>query len=445
MIVLSYSFFEIIATPLQNHPWGATNGSNTPSTIEPSASQMTTGYRPMSNGHVSHGHVHNQTVSRTHQTPSTMATSSASSSAHFQSPQINVYDTLSLDTELIAMDSPLLHPSQPLSGASASASIGRKPPSPALTPSMTHSQNHRHLGASAPHLPLSATQPILNTQNPPSAPPRNFTATRQIANKSPNWEALEASIWKEIQALNFVNPRVVVANVKSRNADLAALRRNVPENVVTAYADHLRELQRETPAGCPDAYTILNSFWLPGIASYFHLTTSRSYASSPPTNYRFFYWDPMYLLVGGIPCPHCSSQLVRDGFHGPCPVIDLGDPFYLIGQAYKCSHCLRRQEGPASGLYLSWDEDILKSLPVPLAKEFPAHNTPWGSFSNQLRDLVRALAKEGMDAKHVAVAIRMVCKPGGSTTQASTREDVLDSAVTTPASPEVRLLLPFRL
>ncbi|KIM31764.1 hypothetical protein M408DRAFT_64116 [Serendipita vermifera MAFF 305830] len=402
------------------HPWGGTNGSTTPSTMEHSANQMNTGYRQMPNGHIPHGHVHNQQVPRPQQTPSTLPPSSASSSAHFQSPQINVYDALSLDTDLISMGgSPLLHSSQHPPGASASSSLGRQPPSPAIASAMAHSQNHRHLGSSTPHLPGS----------------------KQTSNRSPNWEVLEAAIWKEIQALNFVNPRVVVENAKTRSLDVSALRRIVPEDVFMAYTDHLRELRRETPAGCPDAYTILNSFWLPGIAPFFHLTTSRSSASTPPSNYRFFYWDPMYLLVGGIPCPHCSSGLVRDGFHGPCPVIDLGDPFYLIGQAYKCAHCSRRQEGPAGGLYLSWDEGILKSLPDPLAKEFPAYNTSWGSFSNALRDLVRALAKEGMDAKHAAGAIRAVCKPGGSAAleRSSARDDALDAAVTAPASPEVCL------
>jgi hypothetical protein len=406
----------------------------------------------MSNGQVSsHGHAHGPQIPRTHQTSSTLATSSTSSSAQFQSPQITVYETLSssLDSELLpngVLDSPLLHPSQSPAAASGPSILGRKPSSPALTPTVTHSQNNRHLSTPASHLSASTAQlsptPPSN-QNTPSIPPRHFTTTPRKPNTPPNREVTEASIWKEIQALGFVNPRVVVENAKSRSADASALKRIVPADVFVAYADHLRELRRETPAGCPDAYTILNSFWLPGIASYFQLTTSRSSASTPPSNYRFFYWDPMYLLVGGIPCPHCSSQLVRDGFHGPCPVIDLGNPFYLIGQAYKCATCSRRQEGPAGGVFLSWDEGILKSLPAPLAKEFPAYNTPWGSFSNEIRDLVRAMAREGMDPKHVAGAIKAVCKPGGSSVpEGSTpRMQGLESPITTPASPEVRDIL----
>jgi hypothetical protein len=403
----------------------------------------------MSNGHVtSHGHAHGPQISRSHQTPSTLATSSASSSGQFQSPQISVYETLSsaIDSELlpngILESGPLLHPSQSPAAASGPSPLGRKPTSPALTPTVSHSQNNRHLATPA-SLPSTSTTQLsptpLSNQSTPSIPPRHFTATPRKPNTPPNREVTEASIWKEIQALGFVNPRVVVENAKSRSADASALKRIVPPDVFLAYADHLRELRRETPAGCPDAYTILNSFWLPGIASYFQLTTSRSSASTPPSNYRFFYWDPMYLLVGGIPCPHCSSQLVRDGFHGPCPVIDLGDPFYLIGQAYKCATCSRRQEGPAGGVFLSWDEGILKSLPIPLAKEFPAYNTHWGSFSNEIRDLVRAMAKEGMDPKHVAGAIKAVCKPGGSSApEGSTpRMQGLESPITAPASPEV--------
>jgi hypothetical protein len=406
----------------------------------------------MSNGHVSsQGHAHGSQVPRTHQTPSTIVTSSASSSAQFHSPQINVYETLSpsLEPELLpngVLGSPLLHPPQAPVIPSGPAQLGLKPPSPALTPTTPHGQNHRHLATQAGHLSPSTAQlnpTALSNQNTPSIPPRQFTTTSRKLNTPPNREVAEVSIWKEIQAIGFVNPRVVVENAKSRSADGSSLKRIVPADVYVAYAEHLRELRRETPAGCPDAYTILNSFWLPGIASYFQLTTSRSSASTPPSNYRFFYWDPMYLLVGGIPCPHCSSQLVRDGFHGPCPVIDLGDPFYLIGQAYKCAACSRRQEGPAGGLFLSWDEGILRSLPGPLAKEFPAYNTPWGSFSNEIRDLVQAMAREGMDPKRVAGAIKAVCKPGGSSVPESStpRTQALESPVTAPASPEVRIIL----
>jgi len=425
------------------------NGS-TPSTLDPSGAHITSGYRPISNGHVaSHGHARGQQIPRAHQTPSNLASSSASSSTHFPSPQINVFETLSLESELLPngvgpLDSPLIRSSQTPTATSGPSILGRKLSSPAPTPTMAHPQSNRPLTTQAPQLSTSTSQlssAQLSTQNAPSISSRHFTASAppHKRNTPPNWEAIEASIWKEVQALNYINPRVVVENAKTRATESAMLRKIVPPDVFIAYTDHLRELRRETPAGCPDAYTVLNSFWLPGIASYFQLTTSRSSASTPPSNYRFFYWDPMYLLMGGIPCPHCSSQLTRDGFHGPCPVLDLGDPFYLIGQAYKCSNCFRRQGGPAGGIYLSWDEPILNSLPAPLAKEFPAYNTSWGSFSNEIRDLIRAMAKEGMDPKQVAGTIRASCRPGGSLENSTTaRLQTLESRVIPPASPEVR-------
>jgi hypothetical protein len=328
-----------------------------------------------------------------------------------------------------AVHSPIIEPHRlttPLSGSSPSAPL-------------THlhaPHNHRPVPASQPVPPQPPVTPVNATsRNHASTVPSRPSMSRVV---TPHWEQIEANIWKEIQKLNIANPRVTITSARTRAAEYNALKRSVSSSVLSGYSDHLKELRRQTPADCPDTYTILNSFWLPGVSPYFQLTTSRQAYSSTLSNHRFFYWDPMYLLVGGIPCPICSSRLTRDGFHGPCPVLNVGDPFYLIGQVYKCSSCDRRQDISA-GLFLSWDESILTSLPERLGKEFPARIQSWGAVSNSLHELVQASAKAGMDPKQVCEIIRTVCKVDiPSPMDPAAMQELPPSPITAPSSPEVR-------
>ncbi|PVG01877.1 hypothetical protein CPB86DRAFT_61548 [Serendipita vermifera] len=354
------------------------------------------------------------------------------SNAHFQSPTIHHVFEPMMESDLpnSGINSPLLNHRNSLNSRRASS------PS-----SATHylPPNHRAGPLHPPNtIPPSATQtnPPRTTSGAPAQVQQPAPTTRQI---NMNWEVLESVMWKEIQRMNFVNPHVLLGAAKSRQVDAEALRRSVPTSVLLAYHDHLRELRRETPARCPDTYTILNSFWLPGISPYFQLTTSRSSYSSSLSNHRFFFWDPMYLLVGGIHCPNCSTSLSRDGFHGPCQVIDINEPFYLIGQIYKCANCSKRPD-PSGGLYISWDESILKALPETLAREFPAHVKQWGAFSRPLHDLVRATARAGVDSKALAEMIRAICKipPPPTPEELAAMPQPLASPITAPSSPEVR-------
>lgn len=298
--------------------------------------------------------------------------------------------------------------------------------------------------------PASTNQPqsMVSALNTPTVGPSSSSQTTPTASRyanarhsiSHNWKQLEMAMWNEVQQLNLVDTRLVHHASHLRDGKSLSFRGWVPTSVFTAYNEHLGELRRETPARCPDAYTILNSFWLPVISPYFQLTTSRSSYSSALSDHRFFYWDPMYLLVGGIPCPSCSSHLVRDGFFGPYPVLHVGNPFYLIGQTYKCPNCSRKpvMGAKSAGVYLSWDSNVLKSLPAALAQEFPAELKPWGVVSKEMNDLVQASAKAGIDAKQVGETIRAICKPNiASGEDISVDLEPLPSPNTAPSSPEV--------
>jgi hypothetical protein len=388
-------------------------------------------FRPSPNGPQS------QPVPRSTQpTPVSGLGPNGPSNTHFQSPPIHhVFDSMGMESEPLpnsGINSPLI--------PHRSSLTSRRPSSPSST------SYHLHRNTSL-HPPTTIT-PNATQNNPhrptPVAPTPVQPPAQNPRQNNVSWEVLESQMWMEIQRMNFVNPHVVLRTVKTRQADAEALRRSVPTSVLLAYHDHLRELRRETPARCPDTYTILNSFWLPGISPYFQLTTSRSSYSSALSNHRFFFWDPMYLLVGGIPCPNCSAQLSRDGFHGPCQVLDITEPFYLIGQIYKCTSCSKRDAPTTNGgLYLSWDESILKALPETLAKEFPAHVRTWGALSRPLHDLIRATAKSGVDPKALAEMVKAICKmpPPPTAEELASMPQPLASPITAPSSPEVRPII----
>ena len=383
-----------------------------------------------------------------HAATSTASSAGTNAGGMFHSPQVPSFDIEHIPSSSHYIDSPLSeHPQIQRRTSSSTRGVD----SPALR---------------APPLQRPGSTSLSVTARPSTGPGRNTL----------NLEYAETATWAAIQQLGYANPRVVFSPAKSRRSDLSALKRIVPSDVLGAYNDHLRELRRETPARCPDTYTILNSFWLPGISPYFRLTTSRLSYSSALSNHRFFFWDPMYLLVGGIHCPNCDTQLVRDGFHGPCPVLNIGDPFYLIGQTYKCGACAKKADNPSatssnsnnpppptnpnpnSGLYLSWDESILRSLPDALAKEFPAHIKPWGAIGNDLFDLIRTSVRSGMEPMQIAEVIKTACKPGAANIAVSEMgiggnghmnamgiggmdENPLASPITAPSSPEVSLPL----
>ncbi|KAG9042957.1 hypothetical protein FS842_001949, partial [Serendipita sp. 407] len=422
----------------QKQPTPPITGRGWPSVDPPS---MVQGYRPTQNGQLNPIPPRNpqqsssNLVAPRHGNPST-ASSSSTNAGFFQSPNIQAFDLDHNSSHFV--DSPLTEQQRRLS----SNQVSRMSDSP-LQPTSQLQQQPPSIRTLPPPPSLSRASNASSTtaRQSFSRASDNYTSPAQL-------EKIENDAWLEIQSLNYPNPRVVLTPETSRQADRTSLKRMVPPEVLTAYREHLRELKRETPAHCPDTYTILNSFWLPDISPYFQLTTSRSSYTSILSNHRFFFWDPMFLLVGGIPCPTCSTQLARDGFHGPCPVLDVGNPFYLIGQTYKCQNCASRPDALLStpalpngnqnpGLYLSWDDYVLKSLPDALSKEFPAIIKPWGAFSKELHAMIKSAVRAGVEPSRIAMMVKTTCKPGTLDPSNSFGQDdsVLASPVTAPSSP----------
>lgn len=258
---------------------------------------------------------------------------------------------------------------------------------------------------------------IETTHSPPSPALRKFPSAAQNrpqASRQPttasntsalDWRRSEPSLWAELQKLrvfrDLFDTRGRLRKVYSTKGD------SLLSSVQGAYDQHVKELKRKPLA---DTYTVLNTFWLPLSSPYFNLAAARSSFSSRFSDHKFFYWDPMQLLIGGIPCPSCENHLNREGFHGPIPVLDLGKPFFLIGQTYTCTECRDPKSGVLSRRnYVSWDDGIMKTLPDALVQEFPARTFFWGAISHSLFHFVQSSAKTGIKPNQFLVLLRAVC------------------------------------
>ncbi|KZT32752.1 hypothetical protein SISSUDRAFT_1055132 [Sistotremastrum suecicum HHB10207 ss-3] len=169
-------------------------------------------------------------------------------------------------------------------------------------------------------------------------------------------------------------------------------------SVVKAYHDHLPALIARTPTGIPSLYSALKTFQLPFNPPYFLLIAARdSQLPIRENDHRFFYWDPMQLVWGGIRCPSCNdATLQHRGITSSSPkkVYDIGSrgvekdmAFWVIGCEYACASnvCPQRRA------WESWDPEILSRLPPPLAEEFPAKLVP---FKHGISDATEGVSKQ---------------------------------------------------
>jgi len=183
-------------------------------------------------------------------------------------------------------------------------------------------------------------------------------------------------------------------------SDSQRKRCSLPPAVQDAYDRHLQYLKQVSgPKSRPHLYEIHQTFWLPQKANFFMLNSSNKPRPSQLYGHRWFYWDPDYLVEGGLHCPNCKSHLHRHGFTRPRRVVDLQNVFYMIGQRHRCPSCRNAKSNNQSVTFNSWDPKIVKSLPASLAAEFPAHLSHRNAIADPVLALMRTCFQFGMGSK----------------------------------------------
>ncbi|VDB86678.1 unnamed protein product [Peniophora sp. CBMAI 1063] len=124
----------------------------------------------------------------------------------------------------------------------------------------------------------------------------------------------------------------------------------------------------------PAIYTAVRTFWLPTSPAWFSMTASGS-TNAPAPEHRFLYWDPLPLVVGGVPCAYCNTPLIHRGNikTGPLKVYDFGRPFYIIGCEYHCTSPTCTAAFAGGRRFSSVDPDVMRGLPELLRSELQAH------------------------------------------------------------------------
>jgi DNA-directed RNA polymerase subunit RPC12/RpoP len=139
---------------------------------------------------------------------------------------------------------------------------------------------------------------------------------------------------------------------------------------------------------------------------------SMVFLKSKPTaeqmyNPQMFYWDPDYLVPGGILCPYCGTKLGRHGLTWPRQVVDLNVCFYMVGQRYKCPKCTNKESNKTTVTFNNWDPKIIAKLP-PLAAEFPAYLSHRGAISKPVFDLMRTCFQYGFGSKQFSNSLQVL-------------------------------------
>jgi hypothetical protein len=178
-------------------------------------------------------------------------------------------------------------------------------------------------------------------------------------------------------------------------------RRKVPSFVMTAFNEHIALVKASTTGHGSTTkvgiYNQLGSFWFPKKHPFFYLQ-AHSLIPEKLLIPRFFYWDPQSLPLSMFRClqkQSCIGQLTRHGYiQFPRRVLDLPEPFYLIGVRYKCNTC--------GHTCSSWDSKVMEQLPSGLASQFPAHLTWRSGMSKALFGIMRSCFQNGMGGKQFA-------------------------------------------
>ena len=199
------------------------------------------------------------------------------------------------------------------------------------------------------------------------------------------------------------------ADVDADGSSTKRVPRPLPPSIKTAYEKHLAYLKRTSGSQSkPRLYEIDQTFWLPHKANYFILHGNAKPTPEMLYNHRWFYWDPDYLVDGGLRCPNCSTHLYRHGFTRPRRVVDLENVFYIIGQRHRCPQCRHPQTNQHSVTFNSWDPRIIKMLPSSLAAEFPATLSHRNAIATPVLATMRTCFQYGMGSKQFSNCLHVL-------------------------------------
>lgn len=216
-------------------------------------------------------------------------------------------------------------------------------------------------------------------------------------------------------------------------------------------------LMPKSGSALPSLYHNMKSFWLPSCQTYFAMTVSQSTSPIRTSEYRFLFWDPQALVIGGIACPDCKLPLTNNGRipTGPIKVYDMLQPFYIIGCEYACNSPACKVTVPEGRKYASTDPSILRALPTRLREEFPAKLVHAGDsqdlgtgpqiwnwkamgVSTAIWNLVSTGVKAGVKKELIMHLIQSM-QPGatGSSSEEFKQEDQLEAEITDVVMPDL--------
>jgi Domain of unknown function (DUF6729)/3'-5' exonuclease len=202
----------------------------------------------------------------------------------------------------------------------------------------------------------------------------------------------------------------VMNDLNDDSGTTSSQRRSLPEWLTELVEEKLEFLKQTDNKGCPTLYSKLGTFWLPRKCGWFNMLSSKKLKPELLYNPRFFYWDPLHLVE--ISCPHCKAKLKKHGaaYNRPRECFDVNGSFWMIGARYRCPDCINQKSGKKSKTFMSWNSEILESLPKALAAEFPCELTHRSGISTSTSALHRGLVSTGLGNKQISDLFQMTAK-----------------------------------
>ncbi|KAJ7744414.1 hypothetical protein B0H16DRAFT_1422543 [Mycena metata] len=183
-------------------------------------------------------------------------------------------------------------------------------------------------------------------------------------------------------------------------------RRPLPPAVLDAYNSLIESLKQSTAMKAkPRQYETLGTFWVPQKNSVFSRLKPTAQQMYNP---QIFYWDPDYIVSGGLNCPQCGANLKRHAYTRPRRVVDLKDCFYLVGHRHLCPSCTDKTSGKTTVTFSNWDPRIMAMLPEALHAEFPAYLSHRGAISKPVFDLMRTCFQYGFGSKQFSNSLQVL-------------------------------------